>query len=111
MAQFDIRQIMNGLPNSINKEHLGGISGIIQLVLSGEGASTWVITLEDQTCKVLEGSVENPDLTLRTDGETGAKIFAGNLDPMRAYMLGKLKVIGDLNLGMKIAKLFGNTKS
>jgi putative sterol carrier protein len=30
----------------------------------------------------------------------------GKMDPMRAYMLGKVKVRGDLALGMKLAKLF-----
>lgn len=106
MSQFDLRKIMMDLPNQINKEHLEGTSGTIQISFTGEGASNWVVQFKDQICNVFEGSVDNPDLTLRTDAEIGAKIFAGQMDPARAYMLGKLRVSGDLTLGMKIVKLF-----
>jgi putative sterol carrier protein len=108
MSQYELRKIMMDLPNNINKEQLEGMSGTIQVIFTGEGASNWAVSFKDQTCNVSEGIVENPDLTLRTDAEIGAKIFAGNLDPARAYMLGKLKVSGDLSLGMKITKLFSN---
>ena len=109
MVQFELRKLMMELPNHLNTETLEGTSGTIQVLFSGEGASNWVVSLKDKNCNVYEGKVEKPDLTLRTDADICAKLFTGNLDPMRAYMLGKLKVSGDLTLGMKIIKLLNTT--
>jgi putative sterol carrier protein len=65
-----------------------------------------VIRIEDQTCEVEEGKIDNPDLTIKANAEDGVNVLTGKLDAMRAYMLGKVKVFGDLSLGMKLTKLF-----
>ena len=108
MSEDEIRRIMLDLPNNFNEEKLEGISGTIQIQFSGEGTSNWILVFKEQMCNVSEGFAENPDLTLRTDAGIGAKIFTGESDPMRAYMLGKLRVSGDLSLGMKITKLLSS---
>ncbi|NLN71096.1 MAG: SCP2 sterol-binding domain-containing protein [Chloroflexi bacterium] len=48
----------------------------------------------------------NPDLTIKADAEDGVNLLRGKLDPMQAYMLGKIKVFGDLALGMKLINFF-----
>ncbi len=73
---------------------------------SGEQASNWVITIADQNCEVQEGKIDNPDLTIKADAEVGVNVLTGKTDAMRAYMLGKIKVFGDLSLGMKLTNFF-----
>ncbi len=75
-------------------------------MFSGEQASDWVITIENQTCVVEEGKTNNPALTIKADAEVGVDLLTGKLDAMRAYMLGKVKVFGDLSLGMKLVNFF-----
>jgi putative sterol carrier protein len=75
-------------------------------MFSGEQASDWVIKIENQTCAVEEGRVDNPDLTIKAEAEDGVNLLTGKLDAMRAYMLGKVKVFGDLSLGMKLMNFF-----
>ena len=106
MADIDVKQTMKAIPNHFNAEKAKGVSGIVQCIFSGDQASDWVITIEGQECKVEEGITPNPDLTLKADAEVGAKILTGEMDPMRAYMLGKVKVFGDLSLGMKLTNFF-----
>jgi putative sterol carrier protein len=48
----------------------------------------------------------DPDLTIKANAQDGVKLLTGELDAMRAYMLGKIKVFGDLGLGMKLVNLF-----
>ena len=106
MAEIDVSKIMQEIPSHFNPEMAKGVSGTVQCKFSGDQASNWVIEIEDQECSVEEGIADDPDLTLRASGKDGVKILMGQMDPMRAYMLGKVKVRGDLALGMKLAKLF-----
>jgi len=106
MSEIDVYEIMKRIPSYFNPEKSNGITGIVLCVFSGEQASEWVITIKDQNCKVEEGRVDDPDLTIKADAEDGVNVLTGKLDPMRAYMLGKIKIFGDLSLGMKLTSLF-----
>ena len=106
MANIDVKQTMQAIPNHFNAEKAKGVSGIVQCVFSGDQASDWVIKIQDQECQVEEGITANPDLTFKADAEVGVKVLTGEMDPMRAYMLGKIKVFGDLSLGMKLTNFF-----
>lgn len=106
MADINVQQIMTSIPSYFNAEKAKGVSGVVQCMFSGEQASDWVIKIQDQTCSVEEGKSTNPDLTIKADAEDGVNLLTGKLDPMRAYMLGKIKVFGDLSLGMKLVNFF-----
>jgi putative sterol carrier protein len=45
-------------------------------------------------------------MTLTADSSDYVKIFTGELDGMAAFMQGKLKLAGDLNLAMKLTQMF-----
>lgn len=106
MAEMDVSKIMLEIPKHFNPELAKGVSGTVQCLFSGDQASNWVIDIDDQVCTVEEGRADDPDLTIKAKGEDGVKILMGEMDPMRAFALGKVKVLGDLSLGMKLAKLF-----
>lgn len=106
MSEIDVRQTMLDIPNHFNAAKAKGVSGVVQCVFSGDQASDWMIQIEDQQCQVEEGRADNPDLTIKSDAEVGVKVLTGEMDPMRAYMLGKVKVFGDLSLGMKLTNFF-----
>lgn len=106
MADVNIRKVMQEIPDAFNTEKAKGVSGVVQCTFTDEQASDWVITIKDQTCKVEEGKAENPDLTLKANAEVGVKLLTGKMDAMRAYMLGKVKVLGDLPFGMKLISCF-----
>jgi len=106
MTEINVHQLMTSIPDHFNAEKAKGVSGVVQCMFSGEQASDWVIKIQDQTCTVEEGKVNNPDITIKADAEDGVNLLTGELDAMRAYMLGKVKVFGDLALGMKLINFF-----
>ena len=106
MTTVNVKEIMTQIPDHFNPQNAKGAAAKIQCLFTGDQASNWVIEIEDQTCQVSEGKVENPDLTIKADGEDGVNVLTGKLDAMRAYMLGKVKVSGDISLGMKLVKYF-----
>ena len=105
MVEVNVREIMQAIPDHFNVEKAKGVTGLVQCMFSGEQASDWIIKIENQTCSVEEGTLENPDLTIKADAEDGVNLLTGKMDAMRAYMLGKVKVFGDLSLGMKLINI------
>jgi putative sterol carrier protein len=54
-----------------------------------------------------EGSIANPSATLAMDADDFEAMSTGDLNPMMAFMSGKIKVDGDLNAVMKFQSLVG----
>lgn len=50
------------------------------------------------------------DATVQVDFEDFKNIAAGKLDPMMAFMSGKLKVLGDMSVAMKLQTLFAKLR-
>jgi putative sterol carrier protein len=106
MSEINVRELMTSIPDYFDAEKAKGVSAIVQCMFSGEQASDWVIKIKDQICEVEEGKTANPDLTIKADAEDGVNLLTGKMDAMRAFMLGKVKVYGDLALGMKLVNFF-----
>ena len=106
MAELNVSQIMESIPEYFNPEKATGIEAVVQCFFSGNQASNWFIVIKNQTCKVEKGQVDHPDITIKANGEEGVKLFTGEMDPMRAFLLRKVKVSGDMALGMKLLNLF-----
>jgi putative sterol carrier protein len=50
---------------------------------------------------------QEADCTLEISAKNALKLMDGDLNPMTAYMMGKLKVKGDMSVAMQIAQTFG----
>lgn len=61
--------------------------------------------------KQVPNVVTNEDLATECAMEISTKnaldLLSGELNPMMAYMMGKLKIKGDMGVAMKIAQAFG----
>ncbi len=101
------RQLVESMPKYFKPEKAEGVNAVIQYHLSGEGGGSWVIRIADGTCTVEEGVAENPDLTLRMDAEDYVDLITGKLDPMTAFMTGKLQLEGDFTLATRLQSFFG----
>lgn len=60
---------------------------------------------------VVPNTVTNEDLpadcTFEVSTKNAIKLLDGDLNAMMAYMMGKLKIDGDMGIAMKIAETFG----
>jgi len=83
-----------------------GVNKTFQWNVSGEQAGVWAVKVANQTCEIIPGGVEKPDITLILSDQDWLSIAEGKLDPMNAFMTGKVKVTGDMMLAMKINQLF-----
>lgn len=101
-----IAETFNSLQERFNPGAAAGLNKIIQLNITGEDAGKWAVKIANQTCELIPGGVEKPDLTLTTSDTDWVEIVEGRLDAMQAFMGGKLKTNGDMMLAMRIPNLF-----
>jgi putative sterol carrier protein len=55
---------------------------------------------------VVQGTTENPSITLTASDEDWLKIVSGQLNGQTAFLTGKLKIKGDISLAMKLQSVF-----
>lgn len=106
MSDISVKQLIQNHEKAFQPEKAPGIDAVIQYHLTGNQGGDWIITLKDDACKVAEGIAENPKMTLTADAEEFHDILLGKMDGMAAFMQGKLKLAGDLNLAMKLTSMF-----
>jgi putative sterol carrier protein len=106
MPDLSIPDFMARMAAALVPEKAVGINATIQLKLTGAQAADWFAIIQDSRCTLTEGLSPAATLTVSADSGDFIRIFTGQLDGMQAFMLGKLKVAGDLNLAMKLVGLF-----
>ena len=67
-------------------------------IANGEEQSCWSFELGPGTCKLHNEGVDRPDFEIITDPETWWQIAEGKLAPLRAFVGGKLRLRGDVEL-------------
>ena len=93
------------LPAKLPPEKLGGLDLTLQFSITGEKGGEWVLVIKDGKAEIKTGTIENPKITLKMKDEDYLKLVNGELSGQKAFMSGKLKFKGDMNLGMKLQKL------
>ena len=101
-----IKELMEGMPGAFLPEKAKGVEAEIQFHMTGDQASEWVATIADGVCKVEEGTKDDPTMALTADAQDYINVVLGELDAMQAFMQGKIKLSGDLNLAMKMTNFF-----
>ncbi len=100
------KDIFDRMPQAFSPEAAAGVNAVIQFDLSGDGGAQYVVTIADQTCKVEAGTAPNPSMTLSMAASDYVAMTNGELNPMNAFMQGKVKVKGDMGLAMKVQSFF-----
>jgi len=106
MDDVTVQELINRMPRALIAEKANGVNAVIQYHLSGEEGGEWIISIKDGQCSVQEGIAPNPNMTLTGEAQDYKDVITGRMNPMSAFMTGKLRLAGDLNLAMKLTSFF-----
>ena len=101
-----VSELMSKMPAAFRPEKAAGLDAAIQFKFTGAEPGEWFAVIKDGKVEVTQGNHASPKMTLTADSADYIKIFTGELDGMQAFMQGKLKLAGDLNLAMKLTQMF-----
>lgn len=102
-----VKEILHRLSEKINEnpEGIKGLLAIYQFELSGDDGGTFQIKFEADRVEYVEGTIYDPKCTLVLSDSNFIKLVNGELNPTAAFMMGKLKVRGDISLSLKLQSI------
>ncbi|MGD2105324.1 MAG: SCP2 sterol-binding domain-containing protein [Anaerolineae bacterium] len=103
---IDVRKALNSLSGSKDVKKLEGMDVTILFDTKGDTGGLWTVDVDDGEISIEEGEVGSPDVTVEATSEDLVALMKGDLNPMAAFMQGRLKVKGDMSVAMQIQKLF-----
>ncbi len=90
-------------------EKAEGVDAVIHVKLwdkPGGGYDHFELVIADAKCAISETPEHDADLTLKVRPTDLRKMITGEAGPRRLALKGRLRVLGDLGLGMKLPELF-----
>lgn len=106
MTEISIQSLMEKVVRAFQPEKAAGVDARVQFHLTGAQGGDWVAVIRDQKLSVEPGTVPNPTLSFSADTADIMNMFTGKLNPVQAYMTGKVQMQGDMGLAMRLANMF-----
>ena len=85
---------------------LAGLNKVVLFDLAGEGGGQWTATIADGKIELVEGTTAPPDATFKMKAEHFLGIVNGKINPIAAFMQGRVRVEGDMSVAMRLQSLF-----
>lgn len=98
----DLGDFLNKMPDNGKAK-----SGVFQFNVKNDTHSAWIVDISKYPGTVVAGKAESPNATFTVEEEHLVKIAAGKLDVQTAFIQGRLKIDGDFDHAMRLAKILG----
>jgi multimeric flavodoxin WrbA len=106
VAAKTCRELLAMMPSAFQPEAAEGLTAVYQFEVQGDESFVAHLRIARGTCTFQEGPSEKPNLIIKTPADVWLKISRGELSGQQAFMDGRYKVEGDMNLLLKMSRLF-----
>jgi 3-hydroxyacyl-CoA dehydrogenase/3a,7a,12a-trihydroxy-5b-cholest-24-enoyl-CoA hydratase len=106
---LEASKVIDELGKNLTADLVKSVGAIYQWNITKDGkvAGQWTLDLKNGNGSVYEGPAKpKADCTLTMADADFVEIFNGKLDPMKAFMGGKLKIAGNIMLSQKLKTVF-----
>ncbi|XP_045448462.1 hydroxysteroid dehydrogenase-like protein 2 isoform X2 [Melitaea cinxia] len=108
----EIPELFTVIGKNITPELVKKTQAVFQFNVKGKEEGIWHIDLKNGEGSCGQGEPKHPaDATLTMDSTNFADMFSGKLKATNAFMMGKLKIKGDLQKAMKLEKMMKSLKN
>lgn len=98
--------IFAAMPGLFLPDMAEGVNALVTYMVTGEGGGGYTCVIENGTFTLLREFKADATATVHITAEDWIALNEGKLDPMFAFMTGKLKGGGDLMLLQKFPRFF-----
>ncbi len=102
----EVRETIEAMPSAFLPEKAGNAKALFQLDLTGEDGGRWVLEVANGTCQVREETAAHPDVTVTMAAGDFVALTRNQLDAIKAFMSGKIRVSGNVGLVMQLLQWF-----
>ena len=101
-----VQEIIENMPARLNAEKAKGLDICLGWSLSGDEACDYTVTIANGEASFSDGISDDAAATLKMDSADFIALQSGQLNPMTAFMSGKIKIEGDMGTVMKMQGIF-----
>ena len=94
------------MKKSFKSEAAGNLNATYLFDISGATGGKWALNIQNGKCELQQGMITNPSVTISISDQDWLAIHKGKLNSQMAFMMGKLRVGGDMGLAMKLQSIF-----
>lgn len=91
---------------SFKPEIAGNLCATYFFDISGSNGGKWFLCIKDGKCELSKDHASSPSVTISISDQDWLSIQKGKLNSQMAFMMGKLRVAGDMGLAMKLQSMF-----
>lgn len=99
-------ELVRGMPGAFLPEKAGNAQGTFHFILNGEGGGEWALEVANGQCQVREGTTAQPNATVTMEASDFVRLYQNQMNPVQAFMAGKIKVTGNMGLMMQFLNWF-----
>ncbi|KAG8033956.1 hypothetical protein G9C98_008437 [Cotesia typhae] len=108
----DLNVIFSAIRANLSADLVRKTTAIYQFNITGDNPGTWFLDLKTGNGALEKGKPSQAaDAILTMEANNFFDMFSGKLKPATAFMMGKLKIDGNLQVAMKLEKLMSSLKS
>lgn len=102
IKEYSLEDLMDRIEEifNANPEPIRGFNAVVQYDVTGEG--TYQHFFENGTLTIKKGVTTTPDVTMKLDYDNFKKFLLGKQSGTMALLMGKVKVIGNLSIALRI---------
>jgi putative sterol carrier protein len=99
--------IFDGMKDAFEPSKATGQTAVIQYNIdTPNGVMSYHLNVDNGTCSIEKGAASEPRVGFAIDLPNFLRLVIGELDGMKAYMSGQLKITGDLMFSQNIPRWF-----
>ncbi len=99
--------VFRALKEHFRPETAQGVQAVVGVHIEGEGGGSWYLDFDEDQLEVLREAPDKPvDVDIHVSAEDYWALLYGEMDPLAAYMRGRLRIRGDLRLLYQLQHLF-----
>ncbi len=108
MRRFEtFEDVFKALQEHFRPETAQDVQAVVGVHIEGEGGGSWYLRFDRGALEVLREPPEEPiDVDIQVSAEDYWALLYGDLDPLAAFMRGRLRIQGDLRLLYQLQHLF-----
>ncbi|OQC02218.1 MAG: SCP-2 sterol transfer family protein [Candidatus Hydrogenedentes bacterium ADurb.Bin101] len=99
----DVKAYFDSLSGKVDAGKIAGMNSIFQFNL---GEEVFSVKVADGAVAVSEGAMEGANIQLTMSPEDFLALTSGQLNSQQAFLTGKLKIKGDMQLALKLQNVF-----
>jgi len=103
---LSIKEIIENIKGRLEGNSFGDFSGNFQIIVNTTDYPVYIsIIVSEGKLELIQQKIDDADCTIETDENTLSSLLEGKKKPTTAFMMGDLKISGNLDLALKFGRI------